>query len=55
MSIISVDDLHKIYVMGTEEVHALRGVTFNINEGEYLSVMGPSASMAIALACSAVP
>lgn len=44
MSIISVEDLHKTYVMGTEKVHALRGVTFKIVEGEYLAVMGPSGS-----------
>lgn len=34
----------KVYVMGTQEVHALRGVTLDINENEYVAVMGPSGS-----------
>ena len=32
------------YKMGTEEVHALRGVDIQINRGEYISIMGPSGS-----------
>ncbi len=42
--IISVNNLHKIYTMGTMEVPALRGVTFDILENEYLAIMGPSGS-----------
>jgi putative ABC transport system ATP-binding protein len=34
----------KTFVMGKEEVHALRGVTVDIGEGEYVSIMGPSGS-----------
>src|SRR5687768_18431764 len=30
--------------MGTEEAHALKGVTVSINRGEYISIMGPSGS-----------
>ncbi len=34
----------KIYHMGSEEVHALRGVDFSVRRGEYVSIMGPSGS-----------
>jgi putative ABC transport system ATP-binding protein len=43
-SIIRTDDLWKTYQMGTEEVHALRGVSFDVQRGEYLAIMGPSGS-----------
>jgi len=43
-AIIRADDLWRTYVMGEEEIHALRGVTFTINRGEYVAVMGPSGS-----------
>jgi putative ABC transport system ATP-binding protein len=42
--IIRARDVHKIYKMGTTEVHALRGATLDIYRGEYLSIMGPSGS-----------
>jgi putative ABC transport system ATP-binding protein len=41
---IRTQDLWKTYVMGEEEIHALRGVTFNINRGEYVAIIGPSGS-----------
>jgi len=37
-------DLWKTYQMGAEEVHALRGVTFDVLHGEYVAIMGPSGS-----------
>src|SRR5713226_1514838 len=43
-SVIRTDDLWKTYVMGAEEVHALRGVSFDVQRGEYLGIMGPSGS-----------
>ena len=42
--IIRTDELWKTYVMGTEKVHALRGVGFEVERGEYLAIMGPSGS-----------
>lgn len=43
-SIIEVDDLSKAYQMGTETVHALRGVTFHVRDGDFMALMGPSGS-----------
>jgi putative ABC transport system ATP-binding protein len=43
-TVIRTDDLWKTYVMGVEEVHALRGVSFEVKRGEYLAIMGPSGS-----------
>src|ERR671911_91823 len=44
MALIETRDLWKTYVMGTEEIHALRGVTIEIRRGEYVAIMGPSGS-----------
>lgn len=43
-SVIRTDELWKTYQMGAEEVHALRGVSFDVQRGEYLAIMGPSGS-----------
>ncbi len=42
--VIRVEDLTKVYQMGEIEVHALRGVSFSVQCGEVLAIMGPSGS-----------
>ncbi|HEX6982006.1 MAG TPA: ABC transporter ATP-binding protein [Balneolaceae bacterium] len=42
--VIQIQDLTKIYQMGTQEVRALNGVSFDVQENEYIAIMGPSGS-----------
>jgi putative ABC transport system ATP-binding protein len=44
MALIDAQDIWKTYVMGSEEIHALRGLTIGIERGEYVAIMGPSGS-----------
>ena len=41
---VRVRDLRKVYRLGDEEVHALRGVSIDFPVGDYVAVMGPSGS-----------
>ena len=42
--VIDIEGVTKLYKMGTEVIHALRGVALNIRRNEYLAIMGPSGS-----------
>ncbi len=44
MAIIQIQKISKIYKIGTQEIHALREVDLQINEGEYMTIVGPSGS-----------
>ncbi|PYS89331.1 MAG: macrolide ABC transporter ATP-binding protein [Acidobacteria bacterium] len=43
-TLISMRNIWKTYQMGTEELHALRDVSFEVKKGEYLAIIGPSGS-----------
>ena len=42
--VIAIEGVTKLYQMGEETIHALRGVSLNIHRNEYLAIMGPSGS-----------
>src|SRR5678809_1702567 len=42
--VIELDHIHKTYTMGDVAVHALRGISLTINEGEFVAIMGASGS-----------
>ena len=43
-SVIQLQEIKKVYLMGDTEVHALDGVSLEINKNEYVAIMGPSGS-----------
>ena len=44
MNVIEVNNITKHYLQGSQKVEALRGVTFQIKQGEFIAIMGPSGS-----------
>jgi len=44
MSLIEAHDLTRIYQRGSEEIHALKGVSLSVEQGEFVSIVGPSGS-----------
>ena len=42
--IIRLDNIKRNFIVGEETVHALRGVSFTINEGEFVTIVGTSGS-----------
>lgn len=44
MAVVSLKDVHKFYPLGQERIEAVRGVSFDIEKGEFAAVSGPSGS-----------
>lgn len=43
-TIIKIENLHRDFTVGSETVHALKGISFEVTEGEFVSIMGTSGS-----------
>ncbi len=43
-TILNIEDIKREFIMGSETVRALKGVSFNVNEGEFITIMGSSGS-----------
>src|ERR671921_2733893 len=43
-ALISMSNIWRTYQMGSEQLHALRGVSFEVQRGEYVAIIGPSGS-----------
>ena len=44
MNVIELENVQKIYSMGDEKVYALKGISFSVEQGEFISIMGPTGS-----------
>ena len=44
VKVFAADGISKVYTIGDIEVHALRSISFAIENGEYVAIMGPSGS-----------
>ncbi len=44
MSVVTLNNVHKVYPMGKEKVEAVKGVSFRIEKGEFAAISGPSGS-----------
>ncbi|MCR4734362.1 MAG: ABC transporter ATP-binding protein [Treponema sp.] len=44
MAVVSLNDVHKFYPLGKQKVEAVKGVSFNIEKGEFAAISGPSGS-----------
>ena len=44
MAIVKLENVKKVYPLGKTEVHAIKGVSFEIEKGDFISIAGPSGS-----------
>jgi putative ABC transport system ATP-binding protein len=42
--VVKITDVTKVYTMGDQQVEALKGISFNIRQGEFVAIMGASGS-----------